>query len=203
MGGGCESSSGSKVYNQCESTEVPCQICQLTDHLAPTCPYSYTKCKNLKCQGIRKLMISRTSKNPNRMFLKCQYATCNGSFQWLDDVILENQTVTGNSSTPTQHRSVGCFGCGESDHWKKHCPWLGTTCRVLGCSGIREMKLSSWEGHKGEKYLWCSKCQDFQWFTEAQKLKEASKPSTPVGARIVIETTLEDFCSKLGTFSLK
>ncbi|OVA12782.1 zinc finger protein [Macleaya cordata] len=136
MGGGCESSSSSK----------------LTDHLAPTCPYSYTQCKIVKFQGICKLMISRTAKNPNRMFLMCQYATCSGSFQRLDDFILENQTK-GYSSTPTQHRSTGCFGCGESSHWKKHCPWVGTTCRVSGSSGIREMKISSWEGLKGEKYL--------------------------------------------------
>ncbi|OUZ99364.1 zinc finger protein [Macleaya cordata] len=112
MSGGCEYSSDSKasgngvsmqdcfiyyrmrkVYDQCAFTEVPCQICQLTDHLALTCPYLYTQCKIVKCEGIRKLMISRTSKNPNRMFLKCQYATCVSSFQWLDDVILETKLL--------------------------------------------------------------------------------------------------------------
>ncbi|OVA01013.1 hypothetical protein BVC80_1471g12 [Macleaya cordata] len=37
---------------------------------------------------------------------------------------------------------------------------------------------------------------------DAKKLKGVSKTSTPMGARIVIETTLEELCAKLGKQNL-
>ncbi|OVA08936.1 zinc finger protein [Macleaya cordata] len=198
MGRGGESSR----CNKCLSGENKCQVCHLSSHLAPTCPFLYTKCKIVKCTGIRKLLVSGTVKNPGRMFLKCQYSTC-GNFQWLDDAISESMGTTGSSSTLKQHRSVGCFGCGERDHWRNKCPWVGATYRVEGCSGVRDMKVSTWEGQEGDKYLGCTKCTDTQWFKEVKKLKEASKFDSPVGAQIVIQTTLEDLCSKLENFNVK
>ncbi|OVA06269.1 zinc finger protein [Macleaya cordata] len=173
MGGGSESSKCCK----CLSRENKCQVCHQSSHLAPTCPFLYTKCKIVKCTGIRKLLVSGTAKNPGRMFWRCQYSTC-GNFQWLDDAISESMGTTGSSSTPKQHR-------------------------VEGCSGVRDMKISTWEGHEGEKYLGCTKCADTQWFKEAQKLKGASKFDSPVGAQIVIQTTLENLYSKLGNCNVK
>ncbi|OVA07956.1 zinc finger protein [Macleaya cordata] len=148
-------------------------------------------------------MISGTNKKPNRMFLKCQFVGC-GSFQRLDDAIKESHGAVGSSSSPKQHRSLGCFGCGENDHWRNKCPWVGSPCREDGCSGTREMKVSKWDSHQGSKYLGCTKCNDKQWFSEAKKLKENPPPTIPTVAQIVIQTTLEDLCSKLkGDLSLE
>ncbi|OVA11542.1 zinc finger protein [Macleaya cordata] len=195
MGGGNES----KMCAKCIAGENTCQICNLTSHTAPSCPFIYTKCKQYKCNGFRKLFISGTDKNPGRIFLKCQDECCE-NFQWLDDAIRECFGGVGSSSLPQQHRSkLSCFGCGENDHWKRDCPWLGSPCRDDDCEGVRDVKISRWAGHEGERYVQCSKCNDTQWLRTAKDsvtTKETNKSNT-VGARIVIETTLEYLCKNL------
>ncbi|OVA01416.1 hypothetical protein BVC80_8447g2 [Macleaya cordata] len=54
-------------------------------------------------------------------------------------------------------------------------------------------------GYEGVKHMRCNKCDDTQWFNEALKLKETPKSNNPLGARILIDATLEDFCTKFQT----
>ncbi|OVA06878.1 zinc finger protein [Macleaya cordata] len=167
MGGGYDS----KMCAKCIAGENTCQICKLTSHTAPSCPFIYTKCKQYKCNGFH-------------------------------DAIRECFGGMGSSLSPQQHRSkLSCFGCGENDHWMRDCPWLGSPCRDDDCEGVRDVKISRWAGHEGERYIQCSKCNDMQWLRTAKDsvtTKETNKSST-VGARIVIETTLEDLCKNLKT----
>ncbi|OVA20970.1 hypothetical protein BVC80_8831g12 [Macleaya cordata] len=79
---------------------------------------------------------------------------------------------------PKQHRSLGCFGCGETDHWKNKCLLVCTPCRINGCEETRELKTSKRVGYEGDRYLWCNECEDTQWFTKAKKLKETPKSCT-------------------------
>ncbi|OVA20860.1 hypothetical protein BVC80_8901g19 [Macleaya cordata] len=120
------------LFSQCLGEEPKCQICDSIAHLSLDCPFMYTQCKASKCHGIRKIMLSTTEKNPNRSFLKYQSSGCGGSFQWLDDAILESRGVVGCSATqPKQHR-------------------------LDSCEGKRVVKISKWVGYEGDKYLGCT-----------------------------------------------
>ncbi|OVA08287.1 hypothetical protein BVC80_209g5 [Macleaya cordata] len=90
---------------------------------------------------------------------------------------------------------MGVMGCSATPP-KQH--------RLDSCEGKREMKISKWIGYEGNKYLGCTKCEDTQWLNEVKKLKETPKSSTPLattpmGAQFVIDTTLEEFCTKFQT----
>ncbi|OVA02957.1 zinc finger protein [Macleaya cordata] len=148
-------------------------------------------CKRQDCNGIRKMLTSKTDANPSRKFLTCQYSGC-GSFQWLDEAVAESIRT---HSTPKQHISEGCFECGNSDHWHNECPWVKNPCRIEGCSGTRKLKISGTKWSNGEKFLRCNKCPDFQWLKDAVKEVENVEGNTPINARIVIEASLSDLCA--------
>ncbi|OVA04194.1 zinc finger protein [Macleaya cordata] len=76
--------------------EIKCQICEQTSHLAIECPFVYSECK--QCGGIRMIGETNTEKNPNRKFLRCQYANCD-EFQWLDESIVDSMS-SGALSSP-------------------------------------------------------------------------------------------------------
>ncbi|OVA16213.1 hypothetical protein BVC80_605g15 [Macleaya cordata] len=139
------------------------------------------------------MLTSNTDANPGRKFLTCQYTICR-SFQWLDEAVAESISTC---STPKQHVSEGCFECGATDHWHSKCPWLKIPCRVEGCSGLRKLKTSGKKCSRGEQFLRCNECPDFQWLKDAKKDFEDHKESTPTNARIIIEAKVADICAKI------
>ncbi|KAF6134635.1 hypothetical protein GIB67_002036 [Kingdonia uniflora] len=101
---------GTKDQEQCR------QLCFEFYLDVEICPWIYSICKAPGCNGIMKLAISQTLKNPKKRFIACQYSTC-GSFKWLEDAIKESKSEEGTSFTG------GCYGCGVCGHWWKDCPW--------------------------------------------------------------------------------
>ncbi|MCL7023104.1 hypothetical protein MKW94_012828, partial [Papaver nudicaule] len=91
-----------------------CQLCMAQNHEAASCPFMNTRCGRPNCTGFRMIMLSKTSKNPGRVFLKCQ--VCN-KFEWMDDV-----RRSSSSASPIKYNSNGCFKCGEHGHWANACP---------------------------------------------------------------------------------
>ncbi|OVA19123.1 zinc finger protein [Macleaya cordata] len=39
-------------------------------------------------------------------------------------------------------KAGGCFGCGETNHWMKNCPWADTAAPKSKCEGKRRLALS-------------------------------------------------------------
>ncbi|KAI3880619.1 hypothetical protein MKX03_037491, partial [Papaver bracteatum] len=61
-----------------------CQLCMSDNHQAVNCPFMNARCTMPNCDGIRMIQRSNTSDNPNRVYLRCQYADCK-YFEWMDD----------------------------------------------------------------------------------------------------------------------
>ncbi|KAL5711198.1 cycloartenol synthase [Ranunculus cassubicifolius] len=161
-------------------------MCDQLYHSACDCPFVYLTCRVPKCYGIRKLQTSHTSENPERKYLICQYEHC-GDFQWLEDAIIQSKMPAA--------RQVGCFHCGEIEHWYKNCPWDGCPCKKKKCGGRRKLLTSKVEQSSGKKFLKCSTCGDFQWFTDALSAQEKYQHEPTV----TIQMTIRD----LSRLSLK
>lgn len=152
-------------------------MCEQFCHTASECPYVYSICKAQKCNGIRKLLTSHTSRNPDRKFLICQYQAC-GNFQWLDDAIKESKLQVSTSTK-------SCFNCGEMGHWYKSCPWDDCLCNNPSCGGTRKLLTSKKQVSIGQKFLKCPVCGSFEWLVDAIRGVEPT---------ITIEMTIKDLC---------
>ncbi|OVA03656.1 hypothetical protein BVC80_1787g184 [Macleaya cordata] len=141
-------------------------MCEKSGHTGIECPWVYTRCRKITCNGSRKLLISKQPHSLGNRFLKCE--NCD-AFQWFDDAI----GLVGPSSI--QPNEGGCFGCGDLKHWIKECPWRETSCSVPTCKGKRLLSLSGTTHNYGIPYLKCSDCQKFQWMADvlfASRTKE-------------------------------
>ncbi|KAF5204958.1 Zinc finger protein, partial [Thalictrum thalictroides] len=96
--------------------KVNCQMCETDFHTASECPWVYSACKQPQCNGIPMLTTSTTSMNPCRKYLACQFNSCNGGWQWLDEAMVE-------AATTLKSPSKGCYECGDEDHWLNNSPW--------------------------------------------------------------------------------
>ncbi|KAF6140807.1 hypothetical protein GIB67_042220 [Kingdonia uniflora] len=139
-----------------------CPLCDQGSHSVESCPWVYSKCRKPNCNGIMKLCVSKTTKNPNRKFLACQYSTCAG-FQWLSEAI-GIQTKSSTSSF-----EGGCFGCTGTEHWWNHCPWRSVICEKKGCGTPMKLCTSRTQSSKGKKFLKCQNilCGKFIWLEDA------------------------------------
>lgn len=170
-------------------------MCDQEGHSADECPWVYTSCKEPNCDGIRKITKSNTSSNPGRKFLACQYGSCTNGWKWLDEELklaLEPKNIAQNQ----------CYRCNEIGHWMKECPWIGLKCRV--CSSNRVLKTSGKSTSKGDKYLKCYNCQDFQWLKDAQnaKRKEDIMQQQGVEPTVTINMSLAQFCSQFNSATI-
>ncbi|KAF6158511.1 hypothetical protein GIB67_040025 [Kingdonia uniflora] len=154
---------GGRKHEAGTQSEIVCQMYNLEGHIASKCPWVYTKCKKATCNGIMKLMISLTENNYERKFLRCQHSIC-GSFQWLSDVVNHAKGAEGGSSS-----SNGYFGCGQSNHWVRDCPWVRFPCTAHGCNHLMKMFTSKTQQSFVQKFLKCEDpiCNNFIWLTDA------------------------------------
>ncbi|RZC77158.1 hypothetical protein C5167_001284 [Papaver somniferum] len=111
-----------------------CQLCMSDNHQALNCPFMNARCTMPNCDGIRMIQRSNTSDNPNRVYLRCQYAGCK-YFEWMDDAC---KAATGccvsSSASPIKYNSVSnykCCFCGDRSHRTGNCP-LASGCSENG-----------------------------------------------------------------------
>ncbi|KAF5200857.1 hypothetical protein FRX31_009556 [Thalictrum thalictroides] len=139
------------------------------------------------------LTTSTTAINPGRKYLACQFNSCKGGWQWLDEAIAEAESTIKSPSK-------ACYGCGVEGHWLKNCPWKGLSCRIENCRGKRHLKTSEKLKSSGWKFLKCYDCNDFQWLKHA--IEEMAETSQSVGsssnsaATVQINMSLNDFCNQ-------
>ncbi|KAF6158199.1 hypothetical protein GIB67_014993 [Kingdonia uniflora] len=147
-----------------------CPMCDQTGHNVSSCPWIYAKCKVNNCNGIRRLLTSRTLSNPNRKFLSCQFTHPN-SIQLLSDVINEFKNPTSSSSL------TGCYRCGGLNHWVRKCPWTLSNCKRLGCNDVMKLFKSTKASSYGLKFLKCQnvQCGKFMWLKDAIDVDEKVK----------------------------
>ncbi|KAF6164786.1 hypothetical protein GIB67_011176 [Kingdonia uniflora] len=170
-----------------------CPLCDQGSHSVESCPWVYSKCRKPNCNGIMKLCVSKTTKNPNRKFLACQYSTC-GGFQWL----LEAIGIQTESSTSSFEG--GCFGCAGTEHWWNHCLWRSVICEKKGCGSPMKLCTSRTESSKGKKFLKCQNilCGKFIWLEDAIEAaannNAGTKDKVHMKVKINVTMDLNEFC---------
>lgn len=89
MGGGkmekyCSSSSGeiSSSNNKINSINNYCLMCEKGMHEAIDCAWIYSRCKMVRCNGLRKLLKAQTDDHPCEKFFSCSICPY---FEWFAD----------------------------------------------------------------------------------------------------------------------
>ncbi|KAF9595513.1 hypothetical protein IFM89_000601 [Coptis chinensis] len=88
---------------------------------------------------------------------------------------------------------IGCFNCGESDHWKLDCPWLDVACPKPGCLETMKLRWSEREHSKGKRFLRCNRaprCRGFIWVDDVA-MKGVVKDETMKGVVKEVESPME------------
>ncbi|KAF6163655.1 hypothetical protein GIB67_036115 [Kingdonia uniflora] len=131
-----------------------------------------------------KLMISLTENNYERKFLKCQHSIC-GSFQWLSYAVNQVRGAEGASSS-----SNYCFGCGQSSHWVRDCPWVRFPCTAHECNYLIKIFTSKTQQSFGQNFLKCEDpiCNNFIWLTHAIREEFAKCNSLILGFGLSLYT---------------
>lgn len=154
------SSSSSKVRLRLKQPLISCSICAQGIHDPKVCPWIYSRCKYIPCNGIRQLLCSKAKETNEKMFLKCSIPTCQ-YFEWFDDAI--DPVKCKMVKLPVEN---GCYACGESGHCFKNCPLQNQTCNKDHCKSKMEMKFCKNEHNKNIAYLTCTDCDGFKWVSD-------------------------------------
>ncbi|OVA12772.1 zinc finger protein [Macleaya cordata] len=167
--------------------EIVCQMCDQVGHIAIVCPWVYTRCKYVKCNGIMKLLISNQPQSAGEKFFTCHHPYCNG-FKWFDDAM---SSYVGSGSA--EHlKKIECWGCGDPDHFMVSCPYYKSPCKKGGCIGVKNLRLSRTLHNYGVPYLKCDECDDFVWMSDVLTLAEKTKDKGNV--RVSFELSVDELC---------
>lgn len=137
-----------------------CEMCSEKYHESMDCPWIYSRCKLVPCNGIRKLLKVKDGVNSGKKFLSYSNPMCS-YFEWFDGA-----TDAVKSMAP-QYKG-GCDAC-AGDHRFADCPWSQTPCINPKCHStkVRMLNIAQTSWNYGIGYLKCQKCEDFQWVSDA------------------------------------
>lgn len=93
-----------------------CSICAVGSHESKVCPWMYSRCKHIPCNGIRQLLRSKTTETEGEMFFRCSNPTCR-YFEWFALAI----DVVGCADIKLLFKICSC-ACGEAGHSYNKCP---------------------------------------------------------------------------------
>ena len=141
---------------QSSSPPAKCPMCGRVGHNPNQCPWLYSRCRYLSCNGIRKLLVSDQEATLGKKIFTCSRLGCE-YFQWFETA------VTMAKKPPF---SEGCFGCGNKNHALESCPWNETGCSETNCDGRRHMLICKNEHNYRIPYLKCKLCGKFQWLSD-------------------------------------
>lgn len=149
-------------------------MCEQGNHDTKVCPWIYSRCKHVPCNGVRALLQSTTNENYGKMFLKCTIPSCN-YFEWFEDA--SNHCKSKLVLLPS---NKSCQACGEDDHCIESCPLHHQLCFSSNCNSRMYLKICINQHNKGITYLTCQKCDAFRWETDCIFLaaKEKVRDST-------------------------
>ena len=142
-------------------------MCGREGHQPTQCPWLYSRCRHLSCNGIRKLLVSEQENTMGKKYFTCSRLGCE-YFQWFD-----NAMATTRKSPITE----GCLGCGNKNHSLENCLWKETGCSQTHCDGKRVIKIAKTEHNYRIPYLKCKSCENFQWLSDV--LTEVKKEQLP------------------------
>ncbi|KAF9623111.1 hypothetical protein IFM89_037513 [Coptis chinensis] len=187
MGGGYKSNSNCiPIYKDCS-----CLLCGQKTHKIAQCPWMHVICKN--CNNECDLLED----NNKKRFIKCQKCEL---AQWLDDLMGNSSDKPNDLGTPPAavKKGPGCFVCKAEEHWSYTCPWKWSPCKM--CTTIRDVRTSTQLRSKGEKFLKCPRCDEFEWLEVAIAgcKKEKSEPK-----KLVFEEKAKESSTSKSNSNLK
>ena len=103
-------------------------------------------------------------------------------------IVQAAQSSSGAQSSNTTQSSSCCFNCEQSSHWANHCPWKTSNCPI-GC-GARKLLTSIRDWSKGQKFIKCMKCGNFEWLKDAMKNETRGS-----NINVKIKVNLYDLCN--------
>lgn len=141
--------------------KVQCNMCDKEYHETKSCPWVYSRCKHIPCNGVRALLRSKTDQTNGRTFFKCLNPTCN-YFEWFD--LASSPTTALQIKLPSPNC---CIACGEENHFFNNCPLQNQSCFKQNCNSKLELKVC--KHNVNIAYLVCKKkdCDAFRWASDA------------------------------------
>lgn len=158
----CSSSSKSSSSSKFRQQTTPdlCPTCEQGSHESKVCPWMYSRCKHIPCNGIRQLLRSSTRETDGEMFLKCSNPTCT-YFEWFDSA--SHPLKSKNIKLPKENC---CCACGEETHCYKECPLHKQECYKEQCKSIMQLRRCKNEHNRNIAYLICTDCEAFRWVSD-------------------------------------
>lgn len=134
-------------------------MCEKGMHEEIDCPWIYSRCKMVPCNGLRKLLKAQTDDHAGEKFFSCSICSY---FEWFSDATTPGKAMQIQLPSP-----LSCFACGDKSHGKSNCPWANQPYKKKKCKGTVTLYICNNEHNGGIAYLKCTNCLEFQWLSDA------------------------------------
>lgn len=185
MGGGKQeswnSSSMGSDGSSSSNNNSKCSLCEKSMHEEIDCPWIYTRCKMVPCNGIRKLQKARTEVNYGKKFFSC---TICSYYEWFEEA--SNEATAMKIVLPSRH---SCSACGDKSHKLANCSWDNVPCMRKKCKGSMKLNICKKEHNQDIAFLTCH-CGEFSWVSDA--VSNAAKAKVKSSA-----LQMEELCKQI------